>query len=361
MCPNGYYTIMRESKDPRYHRLRMVQHARRCGVKPTARAFACSTNTVRKWLRRFDGKLDSLCGISRAPHRRPNKLSPDDERVILAARKRLPTWSPRRLRHDMKLPFSKNAIARVLREHGLARKYRRKKHQVKRCLREIKRKWPFCKQIGADTKDLKDLPEYLLQARILGLPLHQYTAREVSSGGLFLGYADELSLTYADVFAERISLHLEAHGIELPLVTWQTDNGTEFVGSWQAVEKSAFTKTIESFLSIHRTIPPGQHRFQADVETVHSLMEIEFYLERFHSRYDFIRKAQTYQNYFNYVRPNSGKEYKCPFDLLKEKLPNPPLDLLYLPPVFLEDLVRQRHPSLLGGHVVQGLPSSAGV
>jgi hypothetical protein len=39
MCPHGYYTLMRESKDPRYVRLRVVQSARRRGVKPTARPF----------------------------------------------------------------------------------------------------------------------------------------------------------------------------------------------------------------------------------------------------------------------------------------------------------------------------------
>jgi hypothetical protein len=356
MCLNGYYTLMRESKDPRYLRLRMVQEAKRSGVKPTAGLLACSPNTVRKWLNRFDGTLDSLSELSRAPHHSPNKLCKAQEQEIVAARKKLPVWSPRRLKRDMNLPYSPNAIHRVLKEHHLLRKYRRKKHQVKRCLRDIKRKWAFCKQITADTKDLKDLPEYLIQAKALGLPLHQYTARDVSTGALFLGYADELSLTYAEAFAKRIALHLRSHGVRSPYVTWQTDNGSEFVGSWQAVEKSAFTRTIESFGSRHRTIPPGQHRFQADVETVHSLMEVEFYLERFSSRYDFIRKAQTYQHYFNYVRPNSGKENKCPFDLVKEKRLHPPLDLLYLPSVFLEDLVHQQHSSTLGVHDVQGLP-----
>ena len=75
-------------------------------------------------------------------------------------------------------------------------------------------------------------------------------------------------------------------------------------------------------------------------------METEFYLERFADRRDFIRKAATYQHFFNYVRPNSGKENKCPFDLIREKDLTAPLDLLYLPPLFLEDLV---HASLHPG------------
>jgi len=64
---------------------------------------------------------------------------------------------------------------------------------------------------------------------------------------------------------------------------------------------------------------------QADVETVHGLMETEFYeLENFTDRADFIAKANTYQLFFNLQRPNSYKELKSPWQLAKEK--NPDLD-----------------------------------
>jgi transposase len=341
MCHTGYYTLMRESKDSRYLRLRLVQQARRLGVKAAARLFACTPNTVRKWLARFDGTLASLADQSRAPHRRPNKLSPEAEAEILRAKRRLPVWGVRRLKRDLQLPYSAKAIRRVLKQHGLLRRWRRKKHQTKRCLREVKKQWALWQQLDADTKDLKDLPEYWLQAKRLALPTHQYTARDVSSGVLFLGYAQELSLTYAELFARRIVEHLQAHGVELPQVTVQSDNGSEFIGSWQAKEPSAFTVTLEEAGVRHRTIPPGAHRFQADVETVHGLMESEFYLERFRSRRDFLEKAATYQHFFNYVRPNSGKENKAPWDLVREKLPHAKPNLLYLPPVFLEDLLDQ--------------------
>jgi len=62
----------------------------------------------------------------------------------------------------MDLPYSAKAISRVLRERGLVRKWRRKKHEVKRCLREIKRNWRLWQQITADTKDLCDIPEDLV-------------------------------------------------------------------------------------------------------------------------------------------------------------------------------------------------------
>ena len=342
MCPHGYYTIMRESKDPRQARLRMVQKARRIGIKPAARLFGCSPNTVRKWVRRFDGTLASLADHSRAPRTHPHRLDPEDEKRILRAARKLPPWSAARLKRDMELPYATKTIRRVLREHGLLRRWRRKKPQVKRSLRHIKRHWAAFQQISMDTKHLVDLPEYMAQARHRALPRYQYTARDVSTGALFLGYAGELSLTYAELFARRILGHLAQCGVDTKDVTVQTDNGSEFVGSWQAVEPSAFTRTLASFRTAHRTIPPGQHRFQADVETVHSLVELEFFLEPFRNRRDFIQKATTYQHFFNYARPNSAKEGKCPWELLRQKDSKLPLNTLYLPPLFLEELLQEQ-------------------
>ena len=358
MCPyGGYYSLMRQSKDRRLLRLKMVQWARRHGVKPAARLLGCSPQTVRQWRDRYDGTLASLAGQSRKPHTSPNKLPAEAEREILAAKRKLPTFGAERLKLLFRLPYSVKAIRRVCREYGLVRTWRRKKHQVKRCLREIKREWPVWRQIVMDTKHLDDLPEYWAQAQLYGLPKYQYTARDATTGALFLGFAEELSLTYAELFADRILTHLHAHGVDLEQVTVQTDNGSEFVGSWQAKHDSAFTHTVEAHHAVHRTIPPGAHRFQADVEAVHSLMELEFYFERFRSPQEFLDKARTYQLFFNCVRPNMGKENRCPMDLLPHGDLHSRFHLLHLPPVYLQDLLRQRQHRRPGVHHVRVYPS----
>jgi len=356
MCPHGYYTLVRESKEPAYLRLRMVQQARRLGVKPAARLFLATPPTIRKWRDRFDGTLASLTDRSRAPLHSPNKVSPQAEEEIVRAKRRLPVWSAKRLKRDMQLPYSVKVIRRVLKQRGLTRRWRRKQHQVKRCLRAVKRLWPLWKQISIDTKDLGDLPEYWLQAQLHNLPRYQYTAREVSCGVLFLGFSNELSITYAELLAERLTQHLAGHDVDLSAVTVQSDNGSEFIGCWQATGPSQFTQTITNSGATHRTIPPGQHRFQADVETVHSLMEVEFFLEPFKNRQDFIAKAATYQLFFNYLRPNSGKEDQCPWELVREKNSTAHPTLLYLPPVFLEDLHYLKLHPLQGGYHVRAHP-----
>jgi transposase len=359
MCPYDYYTIMRQSKDPKFLRIRIIQYAGAYSIKAAARCFHISIKTVRKWLRRFDGTLESIADHSRAPHHRPRKLDNHSEQQIIAFKKQLPRFSARRLKYEFNLPWSEKAIRRICKEQGLTRKYRRKKHQTKRYLREVKKHWRFLQQISIDTKDLSDIPEYWPGLKSGKLPAWQYTARDVTTGLLFLGFARELSLACVNIFAQRIIKHLKACGIDLSQTTWQSDNGSEFIGSWQAKNDSVFTKTIESVRGqTHRTIPPGQYRFQADVETVHSLMEDEFYmLERFDSKEEFIEKARAYSLLFNLARKNSGKENKTPWQLVREKLPDASPYLPLLEPVYLDEMyINKLYNNSPGGYDVWALP-----
>ena len=110
---------------------------------------------------------------------------------------------------------------------------------------------------------------------------------------------------------------------------------------------------------MHRTIPPGAHRFQADVETVHNLIPSlflmgEFFeIETFADRANFLAKVNSYQLWFNLGRKNSGKEHKTPWQLIREKQPQINTRLPMLPPVFLEDLFKINYSHTLprGYHV----------
>jgi len=361
MCPIPYYTMLRESKDEkllRYLRLRLVQYASEHGIKPAARAFGTTVKTVRKWVGRYDGTLESLASHSRAPHHCPHKLSSEEEALIRRLKKKHPRWSAKRLKTQYELHYAPNTIHRVCKEAGLVRQYRRKKTATKRLLRELKRTWSFCQQISIDTKYLNDIPEYWPQMMDHRLPRYQYTARDVTTGLLFLGFADELSLTYATRFAQIIIAHLQACGVDLSTTTWQSDNGSEFIGSWQARHPSAFIRAIEAVPGqTHRPIPVGQWRYQADVETVHGIMEDEFYtIERFRDRPDFLPRATTYVWTFNTVRKNSGKENMTPWQLIQTKLDRPHPLLPLLPAIMLDDTLDMPIVSHAGGDDVPVYP-----
>ena len=322
-----YFDLVREMKNAYNHRLRLVESAKQRGIKPTARLFATSTLTVRKWWRRY--QQHGLAGLqerSRAPRRHPLKTSPQVAQHVLALRLQLPTFGAARLRREFDLPLSHMAIQRIWREHGLL-KPRKKKYQRKQDLALSKAQWALFQQISADTKDLDDIPHYWPQAQQLGLPAIQYTAREVRSGLLFWAFAEKRSAAASAVFASRIQQLLERCGISLRDLVWQTDNGGEFKGD--------FPKALGD--SQHVRIPPGAHTYQSDVETVHRLEEDEFFdLEEFRTRGEFLAKVHTYQLYFNLVRPNSHKENLSPWQIIERLAPRSPLQLCLLPPVFLD-------------------------
>ena len=90
-------------------------------------------------------------------------------------------------------------------------------------------------------------------------------------------------------------------------------------------------------------IPPAAHTYQSNVETVHRLVEDEFFdLETFASRGEFLAKAHTYQLYFNLVPPNSHKENPSPWQIIERLAPRSPLELCLLPPVFLGSYLNEQ-------------------
>jgi transposase-like protein len=293
---------------------KLVRHAQQHGIKDAARVFGCSRNTVRKWRRRHQpGKPSVLAELSRRPHRCPHQTSSAHEGVVVRLRRQT-GFGAERLKHEFVLHPSVGAIKRILRQHGLVHP-RPKKHARKKALRQIKKTWALFGQLVADTKYLQDIPHYWPQMSRLRLPRFQYTVREPVSGLCFTGYADELSKSYSTLLAERVSAHLAWHGVDLRRVTWQTDNGSEFQ---QNQQRQGLPAAVRALGSEHRYIPPKAYTWQSDVETVHRLIEDEFFdRESFADRAQFWAKVRTYWYYFNLARPNRGKEWQTPLEILR--------------------------------------------
>lgn len=344
MCPLSYYQIMRNCKDKRAHRYQMVQYALSHGVKPTARLFGTSPPVIRKWLARFKEQgYAGLVDLSHKPHHSPRATDQRIKDHIVGLRKKYRRLGAEQVKTLEHLTQAPKTIRKLWRDAGVQRGRRRKKYITKQNLREVKKQFYLFQQSCEDTKDLIDIPEYWPQMKRLNLPTVQYTRREISCGILFTGFANERSLIHATLFAAYINHHMEKYEA-LPKddsARCQTNNGSEFCGSWNAKEPSAYTRTIESLPGQeHTTIFPGAHRMQADVETVHALMETEFYeIEKFTDRADFMNKATTYQLFFNLERPNTYKEHKTPWQLVQEKKPDLDKRLLMTAAVDLDALL----------------------
>ena len=309
-----YFELYRMKTDRHWLHQKLVAHARQHGVKDAARCFGCSRNTVRKWLRRFQpGQPCSLAERSRRPHHCPHRTPAGVEGIVVRMRQQT-GFGAERLKMEFALPCSVGAIQRIVRAHGLVHP-RPKKHARKKQLRHLKKTWRLFGQLVADTKYLQDIPQYWPLMTRLRLPRFQYTVREVVSGLCFVGYADELSKSYTTLLAERVSAHLAWHGVELRHVVWQTDNCSEFQ---QGREPQGLPAAVRALGSDHRYIPPKAYTWQSDVETVHRLVEDEFFdRESFASRAEFWAKVSTYWHYFNLARPNRGKEWQTPVQIIR--------------------------------------------
>ena len=360
MCHYRYYDIMRKSKDNRVLRLQMVTYAGKHGIKPAMRHFKASRNTVRKWLRRWQELgYDGLSEISRKPHNSPNAVPEEERAELVTLKRKYKRMGADQIKVKEDLARSARTIRKVWRQENISSRKRCKKHETKQNLREVKKQYALFQQVMEDTKELDDIPEYYVQMKMRNLFKIQYTFRDVTTGLMFLGFADQKSLTYSALFARYINYHLLKYGADLSKTKRQTDNGSEYIGSWQAKADSIYTKEIESIPGqIHNTIFPGAHRMQADVETVHNLIEMEFYeIEKFSSRQNFMDKAYSYQLYFNMERPNSYKEFKTPWQLAKEKCPDLNIKIAMIPPVDLCKLLKNNLFLLSGGHDVYSVPS----
>ena len=313
-------------------RSEIVKHAQTHGIKPTAKKYGCSKNTVKKWLKEWSQKgTTGLLNRSQAPKHIPHKISDEEEYKIIQARKKTPCYGPNRLKWFYQLKGSKNTIYRVLKTHKLINK-RRKKHHKKQDLRKVKSLYPSFSHHQEDVKHLKDQPYYWPQMNLLNLPRYEYTIRDTKSGFLVVAFSNRYNEKNSTILTDIYLKYLDSFGIDLSTVTIQTDNGSEFGAAKRNINTPGFVHNIEKIHGAkHNYIPPRMCNANADVESAHARIEEEFFnIENFSSREDFIIKAQAYQNFFNLVRPNFHKKGQTPIQIiLKDRCKIDPAVVLF--------------------------------
>jgi transposase InsO family protein len=269
------------------------------------------------------------------------------EESIVEARRQAPFMGCERLlEHYPSIAAGRAAVRRVLSQRGLTRR-RKKKYETKRDLRAVKAGYSPFAQPQVDAKYLTDIPYYVEQLqRNPRLPRFEYTYRDPKTGGVFLGFSNELSESHACCFMAAVGGHLRRHGFDpAGYATIQTDNGSEFSGAERKTRSDrGFTHVVEDILRArHRFIPPGKKNHQADVETFHNIIEVElFNLETFASRNDFFEKGTLWQWWANTTRKNASKGRRTPDDILLEACPARDSRIWLLPALDLDALLDRR-------------------
>ena len=364
MVSVSYCEILKDSKDPYWFRVKLVQYAAKYSIKGAARYFSCSRNTVRKWLRRWqkDGPK-GLRNRKRRPKNSPNRTSKAMEDKVMELRKLLKKISGKRMKMEFGVPLAASTIDKIYTRNEDPKK-KWKKHKKKQDLREEKKKLKVFEKIQIDIKDLSDIPYYFRQSIRTRLPRYQFTARDVKSGAMFVAYAKHKDIGNASTFCAYLLAHLKRLGIEVKEIGVQTDNDGAFVGNWRPGSSSTFTYVIEEiYKALHLRIPPAAPTYNSDVETVHARIEEELYdIEDIDHSYDLLCKAYSYVIYFNLIRPNSNKDYKTPLKIIAEEFGVVDPKLLTLPPIILDDNFHiyfntiNNKETLKRGHHLPGLP-----
>lgn len=313
-------------------RLNIAKFATTYGIKPATRKFACSRNTVRKWVRVYDtyrtqGLKESQMNFedaTRITTNHPHTLNEGTQQRLY------------RILEDRYNNHLRIIIAHMVKNHhfdcslATARKYaqrwgffqsRHNKSKQKRNLVAQKKKLNFCEKIQVDVKYLTDIPELVPSLAYYDVPKYQITARDVATGMLWYAYAFEKSTSHTALFIQYLLAHLARNGVKLSQVTIQTDGGSEFTNTHISIhhKPTAFQLALFTENVSHVVNPPASPTYNSDVEASHRLIEDELYANLWrYSQKEFLRATQSYQCFFNCVRYNSYKK-GTPAQLLKDK------------------------------------------
>ena len=131
----NYYDFYKNSKDPVSYRINIVKDAKRIGIKPTARKYKTSPQTVRKWMKRFDEeKKPGLRDKSKRPKSCPNEIKKywyfKIEDICNWATNNNKRINAAMIKRKHNIPYSKNTILKVMRELDFMPQKRKKIYDV---------------------------------------------------------------------------------------------------------------------------------------------------------------------------------------------------------------------------------------
>ena len=139
MCPYKWYQVMRLSKDKKQQRYQMVIYAKEHGVKPTARLYATTPKTVRKWfVNLIEGGYPALDDLSRRPHVSPRAVPDAQAKKIVHLKGKYKRLGAEQVKVLENLPESSKTIRKIWRKNGVSSRCRRKNTSLNRICARLK-------------------------------------------------------------------------------------------------------------------------------------------------------------------------------------------------------------------------------
>ncbi len=291
------------------YRQSLIHYAQKHGVTQAAIHYRTNRQYIYRWLKRYDGTLQSLADRSHRPHSHPNQHTEEELKLIRDMRRRNPNtglvvfWVKLRQRGYTR---SVSGLYRVLIKSGqMAEKLPNPKY--------IPKPYEEMQYPGQRIQiDVKFVPAACLVGDASGQKFYQYTAIDEYSRFRILEAFEEHSSYSSAEFIKRV---VKAFPYAIECV--QTDNGSEFTNRLNASKSqrpTLFEKTLDELGIRHKLIKPYTPRHNGKVERSHRKDNEEFYASHsFYSFRDF--KSQLAKRQYQYnsfpMRPlnwNSPKQ-----------------------------------------------------
>lgn len=289
-----------------------IKYSQKHGVTRAAARYHMSRQSLYRWIKRYDGTLESLADRSHRPHSHPNQHRPEEIKLIEDMRRRNPNaglvvfWVKLRQRGYCR---SISGLYRFLKKKGqMAQKLPNPKY--------IPKPYEKMQYPGQRVQiDVKYVPAACLvgDAAIDG-GYYQYTFIDEYSRFRFLEAFKEHS-SYSS--AEFIRHCVKKFPFTIECV--QTDNGAEFtncMNNTKTVRPSLFEKTLAELCIRHKRIKVYTPRHNGKVERSHRKDNEYFYAShKFYSFEDFQKQLAVWNRKYNNF-PMRPLNWRSPKDVL---------------------------------------------
>ena len=283
------------------YRQSLIHYAQKNGVTKAAIRYRTNRQYIYRWLKRYDGTLESLADRSHRPHSHPNQHRPEEIKLIDNMRRRNPNaglvvfWVKLKQRGYSR---SISGLYRYLRKRGqMAVKLPNPKYTPK----------PY-QQMDYPGQKVQIDVKYVPSSCLVGAAVED--AKE--NGGYYYQYTfiDEYSrFRYLEAFKEHntfSSSEFIKHCIKrfpYAIECVQTDNGPEFTNRLNpqcSDKKTLFETTLEDLCIQHKLIKPYTPRHNGKVERSHRKDNEYFYANhKFFSFEDYQTQLASWNRAYN--------------------------------------------------------------
>jgi len=271
----------------------MIKYYERHGGSKTAIRYKVSRKTVYKWVKRYDGTIESLKDRSHKPHSSPKSHTESEIKLIRQLLKKV-KWK------DLLLAYQYLVQKGYERSYGgfkrMVSKLRKEKSKKARSKKKPK---PYTRAEYPGQKIQVDVKYVPRECIVGGRAYYQFTAIDECTRWTYRQMYDDKSSYSAKLFLDEL-----IKAAPFPIRMIQTDNGTEFTNALlvvKAAHKTLFEQALDDMEILYKRIRIATPRHNGKVERQHRTDQMRFYdnMKKINTLADGRKQLEVYQRKSN--------------------------------------------------------------